>query len=282
MKFGRLLLRGTIGALFIGHGTQKLFGAFGGYGLEATGEAFESMGLRPGLAQATIAGVTETGGGLGLLLGLQTPLAAAAVIGTMSTAIERVHFKNGPWVTKGGYEYNLVLIAAAAALAEAGPGEFSVDRLFGSKQSGPGWGLAALGLGVGGAVAAHVITDTFFPAEELPAVDEAPAPSPAADAPVAVPAVAKATTAAAASAPRASASAKPASAKPAAAAAKPRKSAGTAKPAATAKPATAAKPRAAAKKPASTATKKSAASNKSAAKAPLNAALDAADLIADR
>jgi putative oxidoreductase len=272
MKVGRLLLRGTVGALFIGHGTQKLFGAFGGNGLEATGAAFESMGLRPGLTQATIAGVTETGGGLGMLLGFQTPLAAAALIGTMTTAIERVHLKNGPWITNGGYEYNLVLIAAAAALAESGPGEFSVDGLFGSKQSGPRWGLRALALGVGGAAAAHVITDTFFPAEEPPAVDQVPAQSPAAGAPTAAPAAAKATPAAASvSAPRASAPGKPASA-----AAKPRKSATTAK------PATTPKPRAAAKKPATAAKKKPAASAKSAAKTPPNAALDAADLIADR
>jgi len=160
MKVGRLLLRGTVGALFIGHGTQKLFGAFGGNGLEATGAAFESMGLRPGLTQATIAGVTETGGGLGMLLGFQTPLAAAALIGTMTTAIERVHLKNGPWITNGGYEYNVLLIAAAATLAELGPGPLSIDAIRGRQRSGARWALLALTLGAIGAAGAHAVAES--------------------------------------------------------------------------------------------------------------------------
>jgi putative oxidoreductase len=133
---------------------------------------FESIGLRPGIAQATAAGVAEAGGGLGVLLGYQTPLASAALIGTMATAIHRVHLKNGIWVTNQGYEYNLVLIAAAAVLAESGPGKVSLDGLRGAEKSGAKWGALALALGLGGAAAAHYATETFFPASE-PA---APAP----------------------------------------------------------------------------------------------------------
>jgi cytoskeletal protein RodZ len=189
----------------------------------------------------------------------------------MTTAIERVHFKNGPWVTKGGYEYNLVLIAAAAALAEAGPGELSVDHLLGSKQKGLRWGLTAVGLGVGGAAAAHVITETFFPAPEQAEVDAAPAPSSELKSAPAAPAAAAST-----SSPRASASVKPT-----APAAKTRKPAAP-KPATASK--AAAKPKAATAKPAAkpkTTTSKPPA-RKPAPKAPIDATVDAADLIADR
>jgi putative oxidoreductase len=185
MKVGRLLLRTTIGGFFIGHGAQKLFGAFGGGGLQATAEAFESMGLRPGIAQATAAGVAEAGGGAGLLLGYQTPLAASALVATMLTAINRVHLKAGPWVTKGGYEYNVVLIAGAVALADAGPGKLSLDALRGKERSGTKWGLAALALGAAGAAGAHIATETFAPPvapEPLP-TEVVPPPSPAAAAP---------------------------------------------------------------------------------------------------
>ncbi len=78
MKIARLLLRITVGSLFIGHGTQKLFGWFGGHGLEATSQAFEQMGMRPGRRNAIAAGAAEAGGGAALALGLATPLTAAA------------------------------------------------------------------------------------------------------------------------------------------------------------------------------------------------------------
>ncbi len=168
MKVGRLLLRAAVGGFFIGHGTQKLFGWFGGHGLEATGQAFEGMGIRPGHVHATAAGVAETAGGAGMLLGFQTPLAASAIVSVMLTAINRVHLKNGPWATNGGYEYNAVLIAAALALAEAGPGPVSLDRLFGTERRGDRWALTALALGAAGAVGAHLY------AESQPAVPEPP------------------------------------------------------------------------------------------------------------
>lgn len=157
MKIGRLLLRIIVGSLFIGHGSQKLFGWFGGYGLDATSEAFEGMGMRPGRRNAIAAGATETGAGTALALGFATPMAAAGITSVMLTAIHRVHLKNGPWATNGGYEYNLVLIAAALALAEVGPGEHSLDHALGTERSGPAWALAALALGAAGAVGAHVL-----------------------------------------------------------------------------------------------------------------------------
>ena len=139
MKIGRLLLRAAVGGFFIGHGTQKLFGWFGGHGLEPTAQMFESLGMRPGQRNAIAAGAAEAGGGAALALGLATPLAAGAITSVMLTAIHRVHLKNGPWVTNGGYEYNAVLIAAALALTEVGPGELSLDHALGQERSGVGW-----------------------------------------------------------------------------------------------------------------------------------------------
>lgn len=160
MKITRFLLRITLGGLFIGHGTQKLKGWFGGHGLDATASAFEQLGMRPGRRNAIAAGVSEAGGGAAIALGLATPFAAAALIGTMLTAIRRVHLKNGPWVTNGGYEYNLILILAAALIAELGPGPISLDRLLGTERSGPAWGLAALAMGGAGAVAVHQLAES--------------------------------------------------------------------------------------------------------------------------
>ncbi|MGH2874222.1 MAG: DoxX family protein, partial [Solirubrobacteraceae bacterium] len=148
------MLRTAIGGFFVGHGTQKLFGWFGGNGLEATGKAFESMGMRPGRRNALAAGLAETGGGTLVALGAATPLAASALIATMLTAIKRVHLKNGPWAAKGGYEYNAVLICGALALAETGPGSPSVDAALGDRWHGPGWAMLALALGVAGAAGA--------------------------------------------------------------------------------------------------------------------------------
>jgi putative oxidoreductase len=170
MKIGRLLLRLSVGGFFIGHGTQKLFGWFGGHGLEATAGAFEQMGLRPGKRNAIAAGAAEAGGGALLALGLATPLAGAALTGTMLTAIHRVHAKNGPWATDGGYEYNVVLIAAALTLVEVGPGRPSLDAALGRER--PGWAFASLLAGAAGAVGAH-----FAAAAASPAPEESPAAS---------------------------------------------------------------------------------------------------------
>jgi putative oxidoreductase len=166
MSLGKLAVRGVVGPLFVGHGTQKLFGWFGGHGLEGTAGFFESgIGLRPGKRHATAAGLSEAVGGALLTAGALTPLAASMIIGTMTTAIRKVHAPKGPWVTEGGYEYNLVLIALAAALTETGPGTPSVDRaLLGDRFTGKGWALAALAAGVAGS---YLVTEKLVePAPE--------------------------------------------------------------------------------------------------------------------
>jgi putative oxidoreductase len=154
MSLGIALLRAVVGVLFMGHGLQKLKGWFGGYGLQATGQAFEGMGLRPGKVHATAAGTAETAGGALLAVGLLTPLAASLLTGTMAVAIHKVHAKNGPWATGGGYEYNLVLMAAAFAVVAAGPGRLSLDERLGLARAGGGVALAELGTGLLGAMAA--------------------------------------------------------------------------------------------------------------------------------
>jgi putative oxidoreductase len=161
MKLGRLILRLIVGGYFFGHGTQKLFGWFGGYGPDGTGQFFESIGLRPGKRHALAAGAAEAGGGALLVAGAATPIAASVLTATMLTAINRVHLKNGPWVTNGGYEYNAVLIAAVLALAELGPGALSLDHALGQERSGLGWALAAAAIGAGGAVGAHQLAAAY-------------------------------------------------------------------------------------------------------------------------
>jgi putative oxidoreductase len=169
VKLGALLIRGVVGPLFIGHGTQKLFGWFGGHGVEGTAGYFESLGLRPGQRHARSAGAAEAGGGLLLTLGLLTPVGAATIIGTMATAIRKAHAENGPWVTNGGYEYNLVLIAAMTALAENGPGPLSADRtLFPGLRGGAAAALA-LGAGVAGS---YLVTSDLVSEEPGAAQDE--------------------------------------------------------------------------------------------------------------
>jgi putative oxidoreductase len=152
MDLALISLRLVIGLLFVGHGAQKLFGAFGGGGLEGTASNFDRMGLRPGRLHATAAGTAELGGGALLALGLFTPFAAAALIGVMTAAAWSVHSKNGLWVTNSGYEYNLVLGVAAFAVATIGAGSWSLDSALGIVADGEVWGLAALGAGLlGGA-----------------------------------------------------------------------------------------------------------------------------------
>jgi putative oxidoreductase len=153
MQVGRLAARALIGGLFVGHGTQKLFGWFGGPGQDGTRQMMEALELRPARHHALAAGATETASGALLALGLGTPLAAAGVIGTMATAVRKVHLSNGPWVTNGGYEYNLVLMATCVALAESGPGDLSLDHVLGAERTGTRWALLALALGLGASAA---------------------------------------------------------------------------------------------------------------------------------
>lgn len=144
MEGGLLLIRVVLGGIMVAHGAQKLFGWFGGHGLSGTGSGLESMGLKPGRVYAAVNGLAEFGGGTLLVLGLLTPLGAAAVAGVMFVAIATVHWRNGFFNTRGGYEFNLLIVATAIAMAITGPGEISIDHLAGWTLSGPEWGLAAL------------------------------------------------------------------------------------------------------------------------------------------
>ena len=157
MTLGLFILRLAVGGFFIGHGAQKLFGSFGGHGIAGTGQFFESLGMKPGRQHAKAAGVAEFGGGLLLVFGLFTPLAAAAITAVMIVAILTVHGKNGPWVTDGGYEYNVVLCAAVFCLAGVGPGSASLDNAFGLDLAGTGWAIAELAIGILGAIGAVLV-----------------------------------------------------------------------------------------------------------------------------
>ena len=148
MKIGVAVLRLVVGLLFFGHGMQKLAGWFGGGGIEGTAKGFEGMGLKPGRDNAVAAGVSEAGGGALLAAGLATPLAAAMISGAMGSAVYHVHKPNGPWVTKGGWEYNAVLTAIVFAIADVGPGDLSLDHALGIERSGPAVALGALGAGL--------------------------------------------------------------------------------------------------------------------------------------
>jgi putative oxidoreductase len=123
---GLLLLRVAIGVIMVAHGTQKLFGWFGGGGLDGTGQFFTMSGYPAGKTMAAVAGITETFGGLALAIGLCTPLAAAAIVGTMlnATAVKW----DGGFYAPTGVEYELLLTAGAAALALTGPGRYAGDR----------------------------------------------------------------------------------------------------------------------------------------------------------
>jgi putative oxidoreductase len=149
MDTALLLLRVAVGLLLIGHGTQKLFGWFGGYGLAGTGGFFHQVGFRPGKPMAALAGLGEAGGGLLLALGLLTPLAGAAVVGTLLVAAS-THLDKGVWGANGGYELPLLYAVVGAGIALAGPGAVSLDNAFGLTDN---W-TAALG---GIAIAAGVV-----------------------------------------------------------------------------------------------------------------------------
>jgi len=171
MDLGRLVLRLVLGDLFVGHGTQKLFGWFGGQGPQGTSEMMESVGLRPGRLNALAAGATEAAGGALLAAGTATPLAAAGITGVMVTAVRRIHWQNGLWNTSGGYEYNAVIVAALAALVEAGPGRWSLDSMRGRVRRGSGWALTALALGtLGSEVATRLVAAA--PGHEVHAREE--------------------------------------------------------------------------------------------------------------
>lgn len=130
-NLGLLALRVTLGLVFLGHGAQKAFGAFGGPGFAGASGFIGSMGFRPARFWTALAVGGELLAGALYLLGLFTPLAGLLVLGTMSVAIAKVHGPKGFFVQNGGYEYNLVLIITAVVLALIGPGSYSLDHLLG-------------------------------------------------------------------------------------------------------------------------------------------------------
>ena len=149
MDLGLLIVRVVIGLLFAVHGTQKLFGWFGGHGLKGTAGFMGQLRYRNPQAAALAAGVFETGAGLFLAAGFLTPLAAAAVIGVMLNAVVSAKLKAG---LIGGYELDVLYAVGAVGLAVPGAGRYSIDdalhEAFGWTLAGTAWGFIALGLGV--------------------------------------------------------------------------------------------------------------------------------------
>jgi putative oxidoreductase len=168
---GLLALRLTAGGLVAGHGAQKLFGAFGGHGLEGTAGWLESNGLKPGKAWAGLAGASEFGGGMMTALGVGGPLGPIAIQGAMATAARKVHWNRPIWLTEGGAEAPVIYSAAALAIGLAGPGRYSLDRLFGVHVS-----KTMIVLTVAGVAAGTMLADRA----SSPAPDEERAPAEAA------------------------------------------------------------------------------------------------------
>ena len=146
-----LAARLTVGFLLFGHGAQHLFGWWGGWGFNGTAAALTQAGYTPGRFFAALLGGSEVAGGLLLMLGLLTPLGAAAVIGVLTNAIVTVHWSHGPFGANG-YEYQLLGAVVAAALAFTGPGQLSLDRGWRWSRGGAAAGLVSLVLGIGGAL----------------------------------------------------------------------------------------------------------------------------------
>lgn len=146
MHAGLLFLRVVVGLTMASHGTQKLFGWFGGHGPRGTAGFFGSLGFRAPLAMAVLAGIAETSG-VAFAAGFLTPLAALGIAVVMLNAIWTVHWKNGFFNGNGGVEFPLVLLTTAVAVAAIGPGRYSLDRAFhwDDNISGAWWGAGVLG-----------------------------------------------------------------------------------------------------------------------------------------
>jgi putative oxidoreductase len=134
---GLLILRLVVGLTLAAHGSQKLFGWWGGPGMTRWTQSVEKLRIRPAQPWAWVAALSEFGGGLLLALGFLSPLGSFAIVGAMVVAIVTVHLSRGFWTGKGGYEFNLSLIAASVALALTGPGVYSLDRALGTNLPEP-------------------------------------------------------------------------------------------------------------------------------------------------
>jgi putative oxidoreductase len=153
MDLGLLIIRLVVGGLLAGHGAQKLFGRLGGLGLDGTGAYLATHGLIPGRRFAALAGLAELVGGLLLIAGLATPVAAALIVSTMIVAARTDHAGKGLWVFNGGAEYALTVASVGLGLAIVGPGDLSLDQLVGLESSGPVVGLVVLVVAAIGATA---------------------------------------------------------------------------------------------------------------------------------
>ncbi len=127
-SIGVLILRLVLGLIFFGHGSQKMFGWFGGKGLSGHSGFMNMLGVRPAYLFALISAAGEFFGGLGIAAGLLTPLAAAGILGSMVVAIVKVHWPKGFWNTNGGIEFPLILATASFVIGLIGPGRYSLDH----------------------------------------------------------------------------------------------------------------------------------------------------------
>ena len=130
--YGLTIVRILVGIIFVAHGSQKLFGAFGGYGLEGTGQYMASLGLTPGYLMALLSGSAEFFGGLGLVIGLLARPAAVVLAATLVVAIFSVHISHGLFMANNGYEFALALLGGVVAVLIEGAGKFSLDRTIGN------------------------------------------------------------------------------------------------------------------------------------------------------
>jgi putative oxidoreductase len=163
-SLGLLITRVIFGSYLAVHGAQKLFGSFGGHGLDATGAGFESLGMKPGKVMAAIAGASELGGGVLTAAGIADPLGPLAIAGTMVVA-SAVHRKQGPLSTNGGFELPLTNFALATALLASGPGHLRL---------GPHLSKSLTRLSVlGGAALAGYSLNQLLRAQPAPAAEEA-------------------------------------------------------------------------------------------------------------
>lgn len=155
---GLLLLRVVIGLTLAAHGAQKVFGWWGGPGMQGWTQVVTRLRMRPAALWAWVAALSELGGGLLLAFGLLSPLGNLAIAGAMFVAVATVHWPNGFWNTQRGYEFNLSLLASVAALALIGPGTYSVDQAIGIRLPEPLTmiiGTIALIAGVGATLASR-------------------------------------------------------------------------------------------------------------------------------